>query len=87
MCVCVQSSVITLYTMYLTWSAMTNTPEKICKPDWGSIINNGDQVAPSDEPPKVRETKLEQYIDSRNYDNIDVFIIVNQVSQYIQCEN
>ncbi|KAK3512356.1 hypothetical protein QTP70_006275 [Hemibagrus guttatus] len=27
-----QSSFITLYTMYLTWSAMTNEPEKSCNP-------------------------------------------------------
>lgn len=46
-----QSSVITLYTMYLTWSAMTNTPEKICKPDWNSIIDNG-EVTPTDDPQK-----------------------------------
>ncbi|XP_053509455.1 serine incorporator 3 [Ictalurus furcatus] len=28
----VQSSFITLYTMYLTWSAVTNEPEKLCNP-------------------------------------------------------
>ncbi|MCJ8744671.1 hypothetical protein PDJAM_G00121320 [Pangasius djambal] len=27
-----QSSFITLYTMYLTWSAVTNEPEKLCNP-------------------------------------------------------
>ncbi|KAI5622913.1 serine incorporator 1-like, partial [Silurus asotus] len=27
-----QSSSITLYTMYLTWSAITNEPEKVCNP-------------------------------------------------------
>jgi len=26
-----QSSIITLYTMYVTWSAMTNNPSKLCK--------------------------------------------------------
>ncbi|XP_063590022.1 serine incorporator 1-like isoform X2 [Penaeus indicus] len=38
-----QASVITLYTMYLTWSAMTNTPDKECKPNWVSVINGDDQ--------------------------------------------
>ncbi|XP_043945946.1 serine incorporator 1-like [Protopterus annectens] len=33
-----QASVITLYTMYLTWSAMTNEPERTCNPSLLSII-------------------------------------------------
>lgn len=33
-----QSSVITVYTMYLTWSAMTNEPETNCNPSLLSII-------------------------------------------------
>ncbi|XP_032506926.1 serine incorporator 1 isoform X3 [Phocoena sinus] len=33
-----QSSVITVYTMYLTWSAMTNEPETECNPSLLSII-------------------------------------------------
>uniref|UniRef100_A0A671PSX0 Serine incorporator 1-like n=1 Tax=Sinocyclocheilus anshuiensis TaxID=1608454 RepID=A0A671PSX0_9TELE len=31
-----QSSIMTLYTMYLTWSAMTNEPDRTCNP---SLIN------------------------------------------------
>ncbi|XP_067666995.1 serine incorporator 3-like [Haliotis asinina] len=34
-----QSSVISLYTMYLTWSAMTNSPEKKCNPSLSSLIH------------------------------------------------
>lgn len=45
-----QASVITLYTMYLTWSAMTNAPQKNCKPDWDAIIDNGGKVTPTDGP-------------------------------------
>ncbi|XP_028432456.1 serine incorporator 1 [Perca flavescens] len=33
-----QSSVITLYTMYLTWSAMSNEPDKECNPSLLSIF-------------------------------------------------
>ncbi|NXX18047.1 SERC3 protein, partial [Podargus strigoides] len=33
-----QSSVITLYTMYLTWSAMSNEPERTCNPSLLNII-------------------------------------------------
>jgi hypothetical protein len=37
-CGLLQSSVITVYTMYLTWSAMTNEPETNCNPSLLSII-------------------------------------------------
>ncbi|NXN95490.1 SERC3 protein, partial [Rhinopomastus cyanomelas] len=37
-----QSSVITLYTMYLTWSAMSNEPERNCNP---SLLNLITQIA------------------------------------------
>ncbi|XP_056128869.1 serine incorporator 3 [Lampris incognitus] len=33
-----QSSIITLYTMYLTWSAMTNEPDRTCNPSLLSIF-------------------------------------------------
>uniref|UniRef100_A0A672FHS6 Serine incorporator 1 n=1 Tax=Salarias fasciatus TaxID=181472 RepID=A0A672FHS6_SALFA len=33
-----QSSLVTLYTMYLTWSAMTNEPDRKCNPSLLSII-------------------------------------------------
>ncbi|KAL4624362.1 serine incorporator 3-like, partial [Arapaima gigas] len=33
-----QSSIITLYTMYLTWSAITNEPERKCNPGLFSIF-------------------------------------------------
>lgn len=47
-----QASVITLYTMYLTWSAMTNSPDKECKPNWSSVLNGDDPTpAPEGEQP------------------------------------
>ncbi|XP_060925368.1 serine incorporator 1 isoform X2 [Limanda limanda] len=33
-----QSSIITLYTMFLTWSAMTNEPDRVCNPSLLSIF-------------------------------------------------
>ncbi|XP_050408189.1 serine incorporator 1 isoform X2 [Patella vulgata] len=33
-----QSSIITLYTMYITWSAMTNNPDKTCNPSLTDIF-------------------------------------------------
>ncbi|XP_029467694.1 serine incorporator 3 isoform X2 [Rhinatrema bivittatum] len=43
-----QSSVITLYTMYLTWSAMTNEPERNCNPSLLNIISQS--IAPTFSP-------------------------------------
>lgn len=36
-----QSSFLTMYTMYLTWSALTNNPNKQCNTSLISIISNG----------------------------------------------
>ncbi|XP_064651953.1 serine incorporator 1-like isoform X2 [Lineus longissimus] len=36
-----QSSIITIYVMYLTWSSMTNQPDRRCNPSLASIINPG----------------------------------------------
>uniref|UniRef100_K9J164 Putative conserved plasma membrane protein n=1 Tax=Desmodus rotundus TaxID=9430 RepID=K9J164_DESRO len=56
-----QSSVITIYTMYLTWSAMTNEPDRSCNPGLLSIIThvtaptlapgNTTAVVPTSAPP------------------------------------
>lgn len=41
-----QASVITLYTMYLTWSAMSNSPTKGCKPNWTDVISGNTDPTP-----------------------------------------
>uniref|UniRef100_A0A8C1ASL1 Serine incorporator 2, like n=2 Tax=Cyprinus carpio TaxID=7962 RepID=A0A8C1ASL1_CYPCA len=35
-----QSSIITMYTMYVTWSAMTNNPNRECNPSLLSLVSN-----------------------------------------------
>jgi len=41
-----QSSAITLYTIYLTWSALTNNPDKTCNPSFVDIIEHRNGTAP-----------------------------------------
>ncbi|KAI6186616.1 TMS membrane protein/tumor differentially expressed protein [Aphelenchoides besseyi] len=41
-----QSSFLTLYTMYLTWSALMNNPDKECNPTLISIIIHNNQTVP-----------------------------------------
>ena len=35
-----QASFVSLYIIYLTWSAMSNQPDKACKPDFSSLFGN-----------------------------------------------
>ncbi|KAG8123886.1 hypothetical protein E2320_019246 [Naja naja] len=42
-----QSSVITVYTMYLTWAAMTNEPDRQCNPSLLNIIGYNTTTPPS----------------------------------------
>ncbi|XP_017331411.1 serine incorporator 2 isoform X1 [Ictalurus punctatus] len=45
-----QSSVISLYTMYVTWSAMTNNPNRECNPSLLSLVSNV-SVSTTQSPP------------------------------------
>ncbi|XP_072308705.1 serine incorporator 1 [Eucyclogobius newberryi] len=49
-----QSSIITLYTMFLTWSAMTNEPDSNCNP---SLLRIFQQIAAPTMPPLVIENQ------------------------------
>lgn len=39
-----QSSAVSLYIMYLTWSAMANQPDTSCKPNFSSLIDGGNST-------------------------------------------
>ncbi|KAL2080563.1 hypothetical protein ACEWY4_024356 [Coilia grayii] len=45
-----QASMISLYTMYLTWSAMTNNPNRNCNPSLLSIVSNTGTPSPTAAP-------------------------------------
>ncbi|CAH2302902.1 serine incorporator 3 [Pelobates cultripes] len=74
-----QSSVITLYTVYLTWSAMSNEPDRSCNPSLLSIISsvsspthnpaNGTMVPATVEPPKSL-----QWWDTQNIIGLVLFV-------------
>ncbi|XP_041843253.1 serine incorporator 2 [Melanotaenia boesemani] len=47
-----QASLISLYTMYVTWSAMTNNPNRKCNPSLLSLVSNvSTTVTSGDSPP------------------------------------
>ncbi|XP_005190861.1 serine incorporator 1 isoform X1 [Musca domestica] len=46
-----QSSLVTLYTIYLTWSAVANNPEKECNPGMFNIIEGNTSVTSTVAPP------------------------------------
>lgn len=39
-----QASFVSLYILYLTWSAMSNQPDKLCKPDLSSWFGGGNKT-------------------------------------------
>ncbi|KAJ8386277.1 hypothetical protein AAFF_G00174730 [Aldrovandia affinis] len=45
-----QSSLITLYTMYVTWSAMTNNPDRKCNPSLLSLVSTSTAPTPTIAP-------------------------------------
>uniref|UniRef100_A0A8C9V8B8 Serine incorporator 2 n=1 Tax=Scleropages formosus TaxID=113540 RepID=A0A8C9V8B8_SCLFO len=48
-----QASLISLYTMYVTWSAMTNNPDRRCNPSLLSMVSNSSSPAPTSTPGQV----------------------------------
>ncbi|RXG60455.1 Serine incorporator 1 [Armadillidium vulgare] len=66
-----QASVITLYTMYLTWSAMTNSPNSACKPDWDQIMGGNTSSSSSyHQPDKSFLEKAKDFVDGDDDDDV-----------------
>ncbi|KAI5215930.1 Serine Incorporator 3 [Manis pentadactyla] len=77
-----QSSVITLYTIYLTWSAMCSEPDRSCNPRLLSIIarmtaptlapGNSTALVPTSAP---SPTSGGQFLDTENFIGLMVFVL------------
>lgn len=56
-----QSSFLTMYTMYLTWSALMNNPDKECNPSLVSLIHNSTAVGQPHAEVGEEEQSVELY--------------------------
>ncbi|XP_005993191.1 serine incorporator 1 [Latimeria chalumnae] len=64
-----QASIITLYTLYVTWSAMTNEPDRICNPSLLSI------VSPNSTAPTPPPGQGVQWWDAQNIVGLVIFLL------------
>lgn len=68
-----QSSIISLYTMYLTWTAMTNNPDKNCNPTINFV--NGTVTIEAGGTPSTGDTTNPMYIDWKSIVSLVIFLI------------
>ncbi|MED6272466.1 Serine incorporator 1, partial [Characodon lateralis] len=66
-----QASVISLYTMYLTWSAMTNNPNKQCNPSLLSLVQPSSPTPP---PGPTQAPGYVQWWDAQSIVGLLVFL-------------
>ncbi|CAB1333705.1 unnamed protein product [Coregonus sp. 'balchen'] len=66
----VQASLISLYTMYVTWSAMTNNPDRKCNPSLLSLVSN----VSSSEPTPTNAPGLVQWWDAQSIVGLVIFL-------------
>uniref|UniRef100_A0A4W5KS83 Uncharacterized protein n=1 Tax=Hucho hucho TaxID=62062 RepID=A0A4W5KS83_9TELE len=67
-----QSSFMTMYTMYLTWSAMTNEPDRICNPSLLSIFQQ--TLVPTLAPLEI-ENQTTVWWDAQSIMGLAIFIL------------
>uniref|UniRef100_A0AAR2LM68 Serine incorporator 2 n=1 Tax=Pygocentrus nattereri TaxID=42514 RepID=A0AAR2LM68_PYGNA len=66
-----QSSLITLYTMYVTWSAMTNNPNRECNPSLLSLVSN---ISSSSQPTPTTTPGTVQWWDAQGIVGLVIFL-------------
>lgn len=64
-----QASIISLYTMYVTWSAMTNNPNRKCNP---SLLSLGSNVSTTD--PSAPDPEHVQWWDAQSIVGLIIFL-------------
>ena len=68
-----QSSCITLYVLYLTWSAMANSPDAKCKPDFSG--SNSTDTSKSDDGSSPDPSHPVRSFDTQSIIGLVVFIL------------
>ncbi|XP_074538963.1 serine incorporator 1 [Halichoeres trimaculatus] len=66
-----QASLISLYTMYVTWSAMTNNPNRSCNPSLLSLVSNVNSTVL---PPGGSSTEEVQWWDAQGIVGLIIFL-------------
>ncbi|XP_052440592.1 serine incorporator 1-like [Carassius gibelio] len=66
-----QASLISLYTMYLTWSAMSNNPNRKCNPSLLSLVHSGPTAVPPTGAPGVQT----QWWDAQSIVGLVIFLL------------
>ncbi|KAM9738639.1 serine incorporator 1-like [Menidia menidia] len=70
-----QASLISLYTMYVTWSAMTNNPNRKCNPSLLSLVQPGSTTpAPGPAPPTPAPGNV-QWWDAQGVVGLIIFVL------------
>ncbi|XP_069567628.1 serine incorporator 1-like [Brachyistius frenatus] len=68
-----QASLISLYTMYVTWSAMTNNPNRRCNPSLLSLVQSGSPTPPPEPAPTTAPENV-QWWDAQGIVGLIIFL-------------
>ncbi|XP_029369651.1 serine incorporator 2 [Echeneis naucrates] len=69
-----QASLISLYTMYVTWSAMTNNPNRKCNPSLLSLVQGGGPTPTPPPGPALGTSTTIQWWDAQSIVGLMIFL-------------